>query len=88
MRVTTPIADMDVSVECLRVEDGGLVMTNSDADAVQIRTVMNPVDVRKILGALLTPTVLWFAFTCIFRKGSAPVGQATATQNHPTPNPW
>ena len=88
MRVTTPIADMDISIERLQVEKGALVMTNCAEDAMQTRTVIDPADMRKILAALLTPNVLWFAFTCLFRQGKAAAGQARAIQNHPTPNPW
>ena len=88
MRVTTPIADMEISIDRLRVEDGALVMTNSEDDAMQTRTVMDARDVRKIFGALMRPSVLWFAFTCLFRSSDQAAGQTTATQNHPTPNPW
>ncbi|WP_371169270.1 hypothetical protein [Aliiroseovarius sp. 2305UL8-7] len=88
MRVTTPIADMDISIDRLRVEDGVLVMTNSDDDAMQTRTVMNPEDVRKIFGALMRPKVLWFAFTCLFRSNADGARPADVTESHPTPNPW
>lgn len=88
MRVTTPIADMEISVDRLRVEGGALVMTNSQADAMQTRAVMGPADVRRIFGALMRPSVLWFAFTCLFRSDDGAAGQSTSTEDHPTPNPW
>ena len=89
MRVTTPIADMDITVDRISVEDGAMVMTNSGNDAMQTRTVMYPQDVRRIFGQLLRPSTLWFALTCLFRRGGGnDENLADATETHPTPNPW
>jgi len=88
MRVTTPIADMEVTVERLYVDKDGLVMTNSKFDAMPTRTVMGPRDVRKIFGAIFRPSIAWFALTCLFRN-DAPVSNAQSSdEDHPTPNPW
>ena len=89
MRVTTPIADMEITVDRITVEGGTLVMTNGTDDAMQARTVMGPQDVRRIFGALLRPRVIWFALTCQFRRDeTAEAKQSAATDTHPTPNPW
>ena len=89
MRVSTPIADMEITVDRITVSDGALVMTNSAEDAMATRTVMGPGDVRKIFGALLRPSVLWFALICLFRREDGSSNQNSAPgEDHPTPNPW
>ncbi|MDE0530417.1 MAG: hypothetical protein OXI01_03045 [Albidovulum sp.] len=88
MLVTTPIADLEIEVDRIFVEDGALVMTNAASDAMATRAVMGPNDVRKIFGALIRPRVVWFALTCLFRSSSASRRESGIEDFHPTPNPW
>ena len=88
MRVSTPLADVDMTIGSLTVQDGALVLENDPADAIRTRTVMSPADVRRLFGALLRPSVLWFAFTCLFRNGAPTAASEGNEDTHPTPNPW
>ncbi len=89
MRVSTPIADMQITVDRIAVEGQMLVMTNSSDDAIPTRTVMSPSDLRQIFGEMLRPSVLWFLVTCLFRSDAAKASDLDApTEHHPTPNPW
>ncbi len=89
MRVSTPIADMQITVDRIAVEGQMLVMTNSSDDAIPTRTVMSPSDLRQIFGEMLRPSVLWFLVTCLFRSDAAKASDPDApTEHHPTPNPW
>lgn len=89
MRVVTPIADMDITIDTLRVEGGALVMENAAKDAVRTRAVLAPRDVRVLFGAILRPSVIWFAITCLFRSDEAVSVKAdTDFEDHPTSNPW
>ncbi|MCY4459372.1 MAG: hypothetical protein OXC26_03065 [Albidovulum sp.] len=88
MLVATPIADLEIEVDRLFVENGTLVMTNAATDAMPARTVMGPADIRKILGGLLRPRIVWFALSCLFRSGPPARGAGGAEEFHPTPNPW
>ena len=88
MRVSTPLADVDMTIGSLTVRDGALVLENDPGDAIRTRTVMSPADVRRLFGAILRPGVLWFAFTCLFRRGETSAAPRSSDDNHPTPNPW
>ena len=89
MRVNTPIADMQITVDRIAVKGRVLVMTNSSGDAMPTRAVMGPSDVRKIFGSMLRPSVLWFFLTCLFRSDAAEESDTDKTdERHPTPNPW
>ena len=89
MRVSTPIADMKITVERITVEGRTLVMTNGSEDSMPTRTVMTPSDVRYIFGSMLRPSILWFFVTCLFRSDTAKTSETDASsENHPTPNPW
>ena len=89
MRVSTPIADMQITVDRIAVKGRVLVMTNGSGDAMPTRAVLGPSDVRKIFGAMLRPSMLWFFVTCLFRSDAAEESDTnTPTERHPTPNPW
>ena len=89
MRVSTPIADMKITVERITVEGRTLVMTNGSEDSMPTRTVMTPSDVRYIFGSMLRPSILWFFVTCLFRSDTAKTIETdTSSDHHPTPNPW
>ena len=89
MRVSTPIADMKITVERITVEGRTLVMTNGSEDSMPTRTVMTPSDVRYIFGSMLRPSILWFFVTCLFRSDPAKTSETdTSSDHHPTPNPW
>ncbi len=88
MRVCTPIADLEIAIERLAIEDGALVMTNARDDAVATRAIMGPRDIRKILGALLRPRIIWFAIVCLFRPDVSVPKSVGPADEHPTPNPW
>ena len=89
MRVSTPIADMKITVERITVEGRTLVMTNGSEDSMPTRTVMTPSDVRYIFGSMLRPSILWFFVTCLFRRDPTTTSETDASsENHPTPNPW
>jgi len=89
MRVNTPIADMKITVDRIAVKGRVLVMTNGSDDAMPTRAVMDPSDVRKIFGAMLRPSVLWFFLTCLFRSDTNEASETDApAERHPTPNPW
>ena len=88
MRVCTPIADLDISIDRLAVENGFLVMTSVASDSVPARAIMGPRDVRNIIGALLRPRIIWFAIACLFRTDEGVREQGSLAEHHPTPNPW
>ena len=89
MRVSTPIADMQITVDRIAVKGRVLVMTNGSGDAMPTRAVLGPSDVRKIFGAMLRPSMLWFFVTCLFRSDAAEESDTnTPAERHPTPNPW
>ena len=89
MRVSTPIADMQITVDRIAVEGRVLVMTNGSSDAIPTRAVMSPSDVRQIFGRMLRLSVLWFFVTCLFRRDAAKASDTdTPDEHHPTPNPW
>ena len=89
MRVSTPIADMKITVERIKVEGRTLVMTNGSEDSMPTRTVMTPSDVRYIFGSMLRPSILWFFVTCLFRRDPTTTSETdTSSDHHPTPNPW
>ncbi len=89
MRVSTPIADMKITVERIKVEGQTLVMTSGSGDSMPTRTVMSPSDVRYIFGSMLRPSILWFFVTCFFRSDTAKKSETDASSDHhPTPNPW
>jgi hypothetical protein len=89
VRVSTPIADMKITVERITVEGRTLVMTNGSEDSMPTRTVMTPSDVRYIFGSMLRPSILWFFFTCLFRSDTTKTSETdTSSDHHPTPNPW
>ena len=89
MRVSTPIADMKITVERIKVEGRTLVMTSGSGDSMPTRTVMSPSDVRYIFGSMLRPSILWFFVTCFFRSDTAKKGETdVSSDHHPTPNPW
>ena len=90
MRVTTPIADTDITIARLHVQDGALVMENAKGDAMPTRAVMGPRDVRMIFKSLLRPSVIWFGLKSLI---SAPYEDTSSSSvetagDHPTPNPW
>ena len=88
MRVNTPIADLEIAIGRLAVEDGALVLTSAENDMMRIRAVFAPRDVRKIICLLLRPGIIWFAVTCLFRSGHAVQAEGGADDGHPTPSPW
>ncbi len=89
MRVTTPIADMDITIARLHVQDGALVMENSESDAMPTRAVMGPRDVRMIFRSLLRPSVIWFGLKSLaVAPKEDPSSTAATGVDHPTPNPW
>ena len=88
MRVTTPLADVKMTIGSLKVEGNALVMKNAESDLMRTRTVLNPQDVRKLIVAILRPSVLWFALTCLFRHDSNGASVSGQSDQHPTPNPW
>ena len=89
MRVSTPIADMQITVDRIAVEGRVLVMTNGSGDAIPTRAVMDPSDVRQIFWEILRLSVLWFFVTCLFRSDAAEASDTdTPSERHPTPNPW
>ena len=89
MRVNTPIADMEITVDRITVKGSVLVMTNGSGDAMPTRAAMGPSDVRKIFGAMFRPSVLWFFVTCLFRSDAAEESVDDKTdEHHPTPSPW
>ena len=89
MRVSTPVADMEINLDRFVVENGMLVVTNSGDDAMPARAVIGPGDVRRLLGALLRPTVAWHLFTCLFRPESDGRGAGGGRDDdHPSPVSW
>ena len=89
MRVNTPIADMQITVDRIAVKGSVLVMTNGSCDAMPTRAVMGPSDVRKIFGAMFRPSVLWFFVTSLFRIDAVEESVNDKSDvHHPTPNPW
>ena len=89
MRVTSSIADMQITVDRIIVEDQVLVMTNGSEDAMPMRAVMSPRDVRKIFGSMLRPSVFLYLLSCIFRNDIVEARDINGSgENHPTPNPW
>ena len=88
MLVRTPIADLEIEVDRISVEDRALVLTNAASDAMPARAVMGPDDVRKIFGAIIRPRIIWFAMNCLFRSGSPRSRKSGAADFHPTPDPW
>lgn len=88
MQVRTPISDLEIVIDRLAVENGALVMTNSRSDALETRAILGPGDMRKILAALLRPSVIWFMVCCLFRSDVRGPGNGGPAQEHPTPNPW
>ncbi len=88
MRVITPIADLDITIDTLRVEGGALVMENSATDAMRTRAVLAPKDVRVLFRAILRPSVIWFAITSAFRSDDVVPTSQSVAEDHPTANPW
>lgn len=90
MRVTTPIADMDITIARLRVQDGALVMENSIDDAMPTKATLSPRDVRIVFKSLLRPSVIWFGLKSLFSAGKEDTTSSSTTNavDHPTPNPW
>ena len=89
MRVSTPVADMEINLNRVKVEGRALVLTNDSSDTMPTRAILNPSDVRQVFGAMLRPSVLWFLFTCIFRRDAInPRDIDKSSENHPTPSPW
>jgi len=88
MRVTTPLADVDMTIGTLLVDGNTLVMSNASSDAMRTRTVLSPQDVRQLLKAFLRPSVLWFALMCLCQRDSADGFEPGRTEQHPTPDPW
>jgi hypothetical protein len=88
VRVTTPIADVDLTIASLRVENGALVMENAPTDAMPTRAVLDQRDVRKLFGAVLRPSIIWFALTSALWTKDPPRATRKTTEDHPTANPW
>ncbi len=90
MRVTTPIADMDVTIHRLTVSGTRLVMQNAENDAMPTRAEMTPQDVRTLFGHLFRPSVLMFGVGCLLGlvKDQGNKNTSAQKQEHPTPHPW
>ena len=90
MRVTTPIADMDITIARLHVQDGALVMENSEDDAMPTKAVLSPSDVRMVFKSLLRPSVIWFGLKSLFGavKEDTSLSPDNTSGDHPTPKPW
>ncbi len=89
MHVSTPVADMEINLDRLVVENGMLVVTNSSNDAMPARAVIGPGDVRRLLGALLRPRIAWHLLTCLVRqeRDRRSVGGGPG-DDHPSPVSW
>ena len=88
MHVSTPIADLEINLDRLVVENGMLVVTNSGNDAMSARAVIGPRDVRRLLGAFLRPRVAWFLLTCLTRSDGDGRGESGGQDDHPSPVSW
>ena len=66
MRVITPMAELEISIGRIVIQDGALVLSNLDTDAMQTRTILGPQDVRRIFAEFMRPRILWHAMTCLF----------------------
>lgn len=89
MRVTTPIADMDVTIDRLTVAGARLVMQNAKDDAMPTRAEMTPNDVRALFGFLFRPSILIFGIKCLFGLVQDQAAQSQSDKiDHPTPHPW
>ena len=89
MRVTTPIADMDVTIDRLAVDGTRLVMQNAKDDAMPTRAEMTPTDVRKLFGFILRPSILFFGIGCLLGLVKDTGSSASSEKiEHPTPHPW
>ena len=89
MHVSTPVADMEINLDRLVVENGMLVVTNSANDAMPARAVMWPGDVRRLLGALFRPRVAWYFLTCLVRPDRDGRGVGGGRDDdHPSPVSW
>ena len=63
MRVITPMAELEISIGRIVIQDGALVLSNLDTDAMQTRTILSPQDVRRIFAEFMRPRILWHAIT-------------------------
>ncbi|MDE2790844.1 MAG: hypothetical protein OXI81_10525 [Paracoccaceae bacterium] len=89
MHVSTPIADMEINLDRFVVENGTLVVTNSGNDAMPARAVIEPRDVRRLLGAFLRPRVAWYFLTCLVRSdGDGQSAGGGQDDDHPSPVSW
>ena len=88
MRVITPMAELEISIGRIVIQDGALVLSNLDTDALQTRTILAPQDVRRIIAEFMRPRILWHAIGCFFRKSAAPQTPQEKAEHHATPNPW
>lgn len=89
MHVSTPVADMEINLDRLVVENGMLVVTNSSNDAMSACAVIGPGDVRRLLGALLRPRIAWYLLTCLIRPDRDRRGVGGGPDDdHPSPVSW
>lgn len=88
MRVITPMAELEISIGRIVIQDGALVLSNLDTDAMQTRTILGPQDVRRIFAEFMRPRILWHVITCLFRKSPSPETATKEAEHHATPNPW
>lgn len=89
MRVTTPIADMEITIHRLSVIGSRLVMQNAKDDAIPTRAEMTPKDVRTLFGFLFRPSILIFGLKCLFGLVPDQTDQSQSDKiDHPTPTPW
>ncbi len=89
MHVSTPVADMEINLDRLVVENGVLVVTNSRNDAMSARAVIGPGDVRQLVGALLRPRIAWHLLMCLVRPEWDGQGVGDGPDDdHPSPVSW
>jgi hypothetical protein len=82
------MAELEISIGRIVIQDGALVLSNLETDALQTRTILGPQDVRGILAQFMRPRILWHAITCFFRKNPPPETTQEKAEHHATPNPW
>ena len=88
MRVHTPIADLDIVIDRLTVENDTLVASNSGDDAIPARAILGPRDVRRILRLVARPGIVRYVLSCLFRGAHDLADPGRREEEHPTPNPW
>ncbi len=88
MKVVSPLANLDMYVGGVRVQDGQLLIESAEESTMPAEVFISPQDVRAFLRALLTsPRGLVWALTSVFRPATSTTKQVNRLQD-PLNKPW